>query len=120
MAEDTVGNVLGVRGVFDYANDSGVTFKMQQDRSVALAVGNAITTVANLPTLRVTGRREISPRYLLCQQVVNPKIKKRVVVGDVENALWTSSASSSVTINALVYTVTGRIGEKRSTLPLTP
>lgn len=120
MADDTVGNLLGVRGTFTYISDSSVSYKMSQDRSVGLAVGNDLATIAGLPILRVTGRKEISPRYLLCQQDANAKITKRIVVGDPENSIWVSSASTALTINTVAYTVTGRIGEKRSTLPLTP
>jgi len=120
MAEDTVGNILGKRAVFTYQNDSSVAFNISLDRSVSLAVGNDLSTIATLPILRASGRRPIAPRYLLLQQKDSPTVKKKAIVCDLVNSLFLSSAASEVTINNIVYVVTGRVGEKRSTLVIDP
>jgi hypothetical protein len=118
MAEDTVGNILGKRGVFVYQNDSSVSYNISLDRSVALAVGNDLSTNAAFPILRASGRRPIAPRYLLLQQKDAPTVKKKAIVCDLVNSVFLSSAPTEVTINSIVYVVTGRVGEKRSTLVL--
>lgn len=120
MAEDTVGNILGKRGVFVYQNDSSVSYNISLDRSVSLAVGNALSEIATLPIIRASGRRPISPRYLLLQQKDAPTVKKKAIICDLVNSLFLSSAASEVTINGVVYVVTGRVGEKRSTLVIEP
>lgn len=120
MAEDTVGNILGVRGVFIYTSDSSVNYNINLDRSVSLAVGNELSTNGAFPIIRASGRRPISPRYLLCQQNSDPRVKKRIIVGDLVNSVFLSSAATQITINNVPFTVTGRVGEKRSTLVLTP
>jgi hypothetical protein len=120
MAEDTVGNILGERGVFVYQNDSSVSFNISLDRSVSEAIGNDLSTIATLPILRASGRKPIRPRYMLLQQVTNPRVRKRAIVCDLVNSLFLSSAASIVTINGVEFVVTGRVGEARSTLVLTP
>jgi hypothetical protein len=120
MAEDTVGNILGVRGVFEYNNDSSVKYNISLDRSVSLAIGNGLSTIATLPIIRASGRRPIAPRYLLLQQKGNPAVKKKAIVCDLVNSIFLSSAATEVTINSIVYVVTGRVGERRSTLVIEP
>ena len=120
MAEDTVGNILGRRGVFVYQTDSSVSYNISLDRSVGLAVGNEISTIGTLPILRASGRRPICPRYMLLQKKDEPSVKKKAIVCDLVNSAFLSSAATEVTINNVVYVVTGRVGEKRSTLVLEP
>lgn len=115
---DTVGNRLGPRGTYLYESDAGVTYNISLDDSVATAVGNTLSTNAAFPVLKATQRRPLSPRYILTQLVSDPSVTKRIIVGDATNALWTSSAASTVTINGVAYTVTGRVGEKRSALKI--
>ena len=119
MAEDTVGNILGERGVFVYQNDSSVSYNISLDRSVSEAIGNDLSTNAAFPILRASGRKPIRPRYLLLQQVDNPRVRKRAIVCDLVNSIFLSSAPTIVTINSIDYVVTGRVGESRSTLVLT-
>ena len=115
---DTVGNRLGPRGTYLYVSDSSVSYNVSLDDSVATAIGNTLSTNAAFPVLKATQRRPISPRYVLLQLQSDPAVSKRVIVGDVDNALWTSSAASTVTINGVAYTITGRVGERRSALKI--
>lgn len=116
MAEDTVGNINGPRATFVYINDSSVNYNITLDRSVALAIGNDLSTNAALPVLRATGKRPLEPRYLLLQLKSDPSVRKKAFCGDYTNSNFLSSAATDVTINGVVWTIIGRVGEKRSTL----
>lgn len=118
--EDNAGNVLGPRGTFTYETDQGVTYNITQDRSVGEAVGNTISTNAALPVLPISATKPIKPRYILVVDSDEPTKRKKIVIGDPTNSLFASAASATVTINGETFEVTGRVGEKRSTLRLTP
>jgi hypothetical protein len=117
---DTVGNRLGPRGTFVYTSDSLIDYNITLDRSVALAVGNTLSTDATLPIVRASGRRPIEPRSLLLALVSDPTITKKAIVSEADNTLFAADGASTVTINGVSWVVTGRVGEKRSTLRLTP
>lgn len=116
---DTVGNRLGPRGTFDYESDAGVSYIMQLDKSVATAMGNIESTDVSLPVLPASQSRPLRPRYVLLQLQTDAKVSKKAIVGDPENALWTSNAASTVSINGVSWTITGRVGEARSVLKRT-
>lgn len=118
--EDNEGNVLGPRGTFTYQAGNGVTYNISLDRSVATAVGNTLSTNAALPVISSGGVIPLSPRYILVRSVDEPSKRKRIIIGDPDNALFASAAASNVTINGEVFTVTGRVGEKSRTLPIDP
>ena len=114
--EDAVGNALGPRATFVYESDQGVSYNFTADRSVGLAAGNVLSTNAGLPILKTSQTRPIKPRYILIVDTDEPTKRKRVVIGDPANSLFASNANSTVTINSETFSVTGRVGEKRSTL----
>ena len=118
--EENEGNVLGPRGTFTYEAGNGVTYNISLDRSVSLAVGNALSTNAALPVITSSGVIPLSPRYILIKSVDEPSKRKRVIIGDPTNSMFASAASSNVTINGEVFVVTGRVGEKSRTLPIDP
>lgn len=120
MAEDSAGNVLGRRGVFVYESDTGLSYNMRLDRSVAEAVGNDTATNASLPNMPASQQFPLRPRYILLEQQNDPSVKKRVIIGDIENALYQSNQPSVVTINGVPFVVTTRVGERRSVLKLDP
>lgn len=116
--DDSQGNVLGPRGTFTYTDNAGVTYNISLDRSVATAVGNTLSDNAALPNLTSSGTVPVSPRGIHVRSVDEPSKRKFIVIGDPANALFASKASSTVTINGEVYVVTGRRGEKSSTLAI--
>lgn len=117
MADD-VGNLLGQRGTFVYVTDSGESVNYTQDRSVGLAVSNALATTAERPVS--VNNRYLKGRYVLVQAQDDPSLKKRIIVGNPASALFSSEVSTEIIINARIYVVTGRVGEQVSYLRLTP
>lgn len=113
---DSVGNTLGPRSTFVYESDAGVSYNIRLDESVGTAVGNAASTNAALPILCPS--RFLEPRYVLMQQTSDASIRKRAIIGDPANSLFASTAASTVTINSVEFTITGRVGQKSSTLPV--
>lgn len=113
---DTVGNRLGPRKAFVYFNDSSVQFNILLDESVATAIGNTPSTNAALTRIRATGKRPLEPRYLLLALKSDLSIRKKAICCDYTNGLFLSSIASEVTINNVPWIITGRIGEKRSSL----
>lgn len=113
---DNVGNRLGPRKTFTYTNSAGVTFNIRLDESVGTAVGNTASTNGALPILCPS--RFLEPRYILLQLDSDPAVRKTAIIGDVANSLFASTAASEVTINGVLWKVTGRVGEKSSTLPV--
>jgi len=114
MAEDSQGNVTGIRKAFVYTTDFGVSYNALLDNSVSVAAGNVASTNGALPVLCPS--KYIQPRYLNVQAKTDPAIRKRITIGDPANALFASNAASEFTINGVVFVVTGRVGEVRSTL----
>jgi hypothetical protein len=117
---DTVGNRLGPRATFEYTSDSLLDYNISLDRSVGLAVGNSLATDADLPVLRASQSRPISPRYVLLALQSNPAVKKRAIVSAADSTLFTSTGATVVSINSVNWIVTGRVGERRFPLRLTP
>lgn len=117
---DTVGNRLGPRGTFVYESDTGISYNISLDRSVSTAVGNDLSTNGALPVLRASQQFPLKARYILLSLDSDPNITKRVIIGDIENTIYQSSAPTSVTINGAAWTVTTRVGERRSVLKVDP
>ncbi len=111
---DTVGNRLGPRAVFEYETDSLETVSYVGDRSVGLACGNTLATNPGRPTS--VNSRYLRGRYILLQQVSDPTIKKRVIIGASDNTLFAGDSSQTVTINSVQFATTGRVGEAVSFL----
>lgn len=109
MAEDTAGNVLGKRATFVYTTDGSEDVVFQQDRSVGLAVGNVLATSSTRPT-SVNGKY-LRGRYLLLQGKDDPSLKKRVIVGKIDNSSFAAEGSTEITINGVVFVTTGKVGE---------
>lgn len=115
---DTVGNRLGPRKTFVYINDSSVSYNVSLDESVSLALGNSPSTNGSFPVLRATAKRPLEPRYFLLERKTDPSVRKKAICCDYTNSLFLSSARSEVTINNVVWVIVGRVGEKRSNLPV--
>lgn len=116
MADDTIGNLLGPRKTFVYQSDSSVSYNITLDSSVSTALGNDASTNGALPVLRATAARPLRPRYVLMQLKSDPKVRKKAIICDLVNSNFLSSAALDVTINNVVWTIVGRVGEKRSAL----
>ncbi len=113
---DAVGNRNGPRAVFVYETDSVKTRNLIQDESVGLAIGNTKSTDGEVDILRASGKRPIEPRYILLALKSDTSVRKRAIVGKNDNTLFAADGPSEVTINSVVWVVTGRVGEKRSTV----
>lgn len=106
---DNVGNRLGPRATFEYVTDALETVAYQGDRSVGIACGNTLATNPGRPT-SVNGKY-LRGRYVLLQQVSDPAVKKRVIIGAVGNTLFAGNSSQVVNINGVDFETTGRVGE---------
>lgn len=115
---DTVGNRLGPRATFVYINDTSINHNIRLDESVSEALGNTRSTNSSFPKQRASEKYPQEPRYVLMYLKSNPAIKKKAIVCDYTNPIFLSSAATEVTINSVVWVVSARIGEKRSTLPV--
>lgn len=115
---DTVGNRLGPRKTFVYTTDSSVDYNITLDESVATALGNPASTDGDLPILRASAARPLQPRYVLLALQSNPAIRKSAIVCENDNTTFAADGPTEVTINSVVWNVTGRVGEKRSTVPV--
>lgn len=113
---DNVGNRLGPRKTFVYISDGSINYNMVLDESVATALGNTPSTNSAFPRLYVSVGDDIQPRYVVMQLKADPSVKKSAVICDYTNSLFLSSVASEVSINGVVWVVTARVGEKRSTL----
>lgn len=113
LIDDSVGNVLGERGVFVYTDDAGNAYNMTQDASNAAAVGNVVATLANAPVIRTSQARPIKPRYILLSDTATGLRRKKVVIGASNNALF-AGVTGTVIINGVDYQVVTRVGERQS------
>lgn len=112
---DSVGNRLGPRAVFVYTTDGDTEYNIQLDESVSDAIGNTESST-DLPVIRASGRKPFQPRYLLLSLGTDPTVKKTAIVCSVDNPLFASDTSGTVTINSVEWNITGRVGEKASFL----
>lgn len=119
LDDDNQGNILGERATFVYVTNGGVSYNITQDASVAVAVGNALSTDASAPILRASQRRGIRARYVLLEGQTAPEKKKRVIIGSPTNPLMTGT-QLEVSINAETYRVTQTVGELVNRLRVQP
>jgi hypothetical protein len=112
---DAVGNRNGPRAVFVYTTDGGTAYNVSLDDSVANAAGNPESS-ANNPSIRATGRRPFQLRYILCSLQSDPSVSKRVTICNAANLLFARDVAGVITINAVDWDITGRVGEKASFL----
>lgn len=113
---DTVGNRTGPRKVFVYITDGSVNMNIVLDESVATAIGNTPSTNSAFPRIRASQRFPIEPRYLLLALKSDPSVRKKAICCDYTNTNFLSSVATEITINGVIWVVTARIGEKRSTV----
>lgn len=111
---DTVGNRLGPRATFVYTTDGGVDYNIVLDESVSTAVGNPRSSQPLLPVLKASQSRPIQPRYFRVQLESDPRVTKSIIVCNPEALNWINSGSTGITINAVRFIITARIGEQRS------
>lgn len=100
------GNTLGPRGDYVYEDDLGVEYKITTDVDLATAAG--LVAATNQP--RIPSR--FYPRGVYVQSATGQR--KFLVIGDVTNALYASNGRQNVTIDTVVFTTTGRKGERAS------
>lgn len=112
LDDDNQGNVLGERTTFVYTDNRGTVWNMTQDSSVAVAVGNVLSTDATPPLLPLGGDRPFRPRYILLEGQTEPEKKKKVYIGSATNPLFLGT-TTTVSINAVTYRVTRPVGEQR-------
>lgn len=111
---DTVGNRLGPRATFNYVTDSLETVAFVGDRSVGVAVGNTLPASPGRPIS--VNSKYLRARYVLVQQKDDPTVRKKIVIGSADNTLFAGDSAQDVTINGVVFTTTGRVGESVSFL----
>lgn len=117
--DDTEGNVLGERETFVYTTDAGVNRNIVLDGSVSRGAGNTISASLANVSLPASQQRPLRPRYVLVSDGATGLKRKKVIIGNVENPLFTG-ASNTFIANGTSYTVRTRVGERTSVPKLTP
>lgn len=115
LVDDNLGNVLGERATFVYTSNAGVVYNIVQDASVAIAVGNVLSTDAQPAVIPLSGTRPLRCRYILVEGQTEPEKKKRIVIGSASNPLVTGAATT-VSINGVLFRVTF-VGAEQRRLP---
>ena len=102
-------------GLFDYVSDNTNTYHIRMDVSNATAVGataSATGEVADKP-----GR--LKPRYLLAKDTTSGR-ERKITCPDPTDGVWTGGTTTITLVDshvfpsaAVVYGISGRIGEKR-------
>lgn len=113
LDDDAQGNILGERETFIYTTNAGVDYNIVQDGSVSRGAGNTISASLQNPTLAASQKRPIKPRYILVSDGASSLKRKRVIIGDPANPLFTG-ASSTFIANGTSFTVRTRVGERVS------
>lgn len=105
-------DMAGVLGKYKYKSDVGTDYVIVMDKSNADTIGNeaaAADAIAAKPGA-------LTLRYVLAQQTDNAKVRRKIVVGDVNNTKYKNGGTISLeTIGgAKDFKITGRVGEKFS------
>ena len=108
MAES--GNRLGGKTVVTYVTDAGVLINLQLDTDLIISnAGLTIGTGGQPKPLRFT------PRGVFAQARVGSRtVRKFLVCGTNDAALYATNVPQSFNIDGLVFTTTGRKGERQS------
>lgn len=103
------GNILGRRSYYNYESDSGDTFSILTDDSLAAAAGLVAGASNQAPP------RRFQPRVVFVEGNFGGQVKRKsVIIGDPLNAAYASNTTSDLVIDGLTYQVTGRRGEQVS------
>lgn len=107
------GNVLGGRSWYAYTGDSGASYSIQMDDSLAAAVGAVLNDSNPAPP------RRLEPRVVYCEaQVSNGDVKRKaLIIPTPDGAEYATDTTTTITIDGLVFQTTGRTGE-RLTFPV--
>lgn len=107
------GNILGGRSWYAYTGDSGESYSIQMDDSLAEAVGAVLNDSNPAPPKR------LEPRVVHCETVVTGGLLKRksVIVPTPDGAEYATDTTTTITIDGLAFQTTGRTGE-RLTFPV--
>lgn len=116
--------MTGSRRWFEYQDDAGLGYAVQLDESVAevtaLGFGPvSAATVAARRFAKVSGQVPVKLRYLLVARVNEDEdtVRRKVYVGSPTAGAWVSA--NSITLDGEVYSIVGRVGEYRFSLPAT-
>ena len=103
------GNTLGPRSYYRYTADTGDVYKYLTDDTIALAVGAVLDDQApDLP-------KRFRPRYVLAQALDSGTLyRKKIVCPTIGTPAYDTDQSTDITIDGLVFSTTGRVGEKQS------
>lgn len=103
------GNTLGPRKAFKYLDDLGEEYRYFTDEDLGLTVEGELST-GNVPDLP----RAFRPRGVYVVGKDNPSIKKFLVVGSPEGAIFKTNQSRDVEIDGVQFRTTGRRGEAKT------
>lgn len=104
------GNTLGPRAKYQYVSDTGDIFNIRTDVDLATAAG----LTASAAGVGSAKPGELEPRRVFCQATINDKLVRKGLIVDIDNPLYATDTSATVTIDGTVFTTTGRKGESLS------
>ena len=98
------GNLSGARRYYAYTSDSGVEYKYLTDEDLGTAIGATLNdTNPDFP-------RRFSPRRIHCRD--DDGNKKSIIAPTTTNTAYAADASTTITIDTVDFSTTGRTGEK--------
>lgn len=113
------GNLLGPKSKYVYSADNGDTYSILTDDSLAIAGFGSTTEAPEVfdpesppPNYRGRFPRGAKPRKVFCQDANGNR--KEVTAFTLDADLYSTVLSKNVTIDTVVFTTTGRKGEKFS------
>jgi hypothetical protein len=92
-----------------YIDDDGTEHRISQRKTVQVQCNNVLSTNTAAPGRPTRWKLR---HVLLFYNSGTHVFRKRVVIGNTTNAIW-SGGANTVTIDGVVWTREGRIGEKR-------
>jgi len=103
------GNILGGRSYYLYTDDSGATYSILQDDTLAAAAGAVLNDANPAPP------RRFEPRGIFVEATVGTRVKRKFLTAPLNTAaLYNSNVTQNFTIDGVVFASTGRKGETLS------
>ena len=114
------GNTLGPRAKFVYTSDSGQAYVMTLDEDLGTAAGLPQRNATSGTAVRAPGR--FKPRVVFVEGTITTgegedatsRTVRKELVCNRTSALYNTESASTVTIDGVEFTSTGRRGEKLS------
>ena len=103
------GNIMGGRSYYGYTADSGVSYSILMDDSLAVATGCVLNDTFPAPP------RRFKPRGVFVEKIVGSRVKRKFLICPLASSdLYKLGVTQQFTIDTVVFDSTGRRGETLS------